>query len=247
VQLPTLSRNIFISLVLAVLAAVTLVVYTNSVRDQASSAKQAIRVVVASGDIDAGTSVRDAQAQGHLVYRTMRQSDAAPGAVTNIDAVAGQVLNGDLYHGEQLTARRIGSASNQGLAYRISGVQRAMRITFKSDAGLLSDLQQGDRVDVFATYKQSSGTTTYMIARAALVLSVDNERVNASAESDTGETASGTATLSVPESQAAVLANALQGGADQTFPLYLALSPRNHPAQQHFPELVMPGGPDVQQ
>ena len=241
-QLPTLSRNIVISLLLAALAAVALFLYASSVRHQAETSQTTMRVVVATRDLPAGTSVDSASADGGLAYRAVRKSDAAPSAITQLHSAAGQVLTSEVYRGDQLTAQRIGSANKQGLAYRISGVQRAMRVTFRADSGLLADLEDGDKVDVFATYKLESGqTVTYLLARAALVLAVDNSQVlSSSASSDAGTVGTGTATLSVPEQQAANIANALQGGADTTFPLYLALAPKNHPAQQTIPPAAMP-------
>ncbi len=250
-QLPTLSRNIVISLLLAALAAVALFLYTSNVRHQAETSQTTLRVAVATRDLAAGTTIASARADGGLTYRAVRESDATPGAVTNLDSVEGNVLTSEVYKGEQLTTQRTGTAAKQGLAYRIKGDQRAMRITFKADSGLLADLQQGDKVDVFASYKlENSQTVTYLVARAALVLSVDNSDIVAGAQdtsSGPGDAATGTATISVPEKQAAALANALQGGADTTYPLYLALTPKNHAAQQHFPPLALPGDPHAQQ
>jgi Flp pilus assembly protein CpaB len=237
-------------LVLAALAAATLFVYTNSVKQSAKTSSDAVRVVVATGDIAAGTSVDDAVASGDLAYRTVRQSDTADGVVTNLDSIKGQVVSSELFKGDQLTASRLGEASQQGLAYRISGVQRAMRVTFKADSGLLADLQEGDRVDVFATYKAQERSVTYLVARSALVLSVDNANFvsdSGDSSSNSDPTATGSAVISVPEKQAAALANAMQGGADSTFPLYLALAPKNHAQQQTFPPVVLAGDKAAQQ
>ena len=57
---PTLSRNIVISVVLALAAAVALVLYTNHVQDSAKSSGDAVRVVVVTHDIKAGTAVASA-------------------------------------------------------------------------------------------------------------------------------------------------------------------------------------------
>jgi hypothetical protein len=75
VTTPTLSRNIVISVVLALAAAVALVLYTNHVQDSAKSSGDAVRVVVVTRDIKAGTAVSSAAADGDLAYRTVRRSD----------------------------------------------------------------------------------------------------------------------------------------------------------------------------
>ena len=78
VTTPTLSRNIVISVVLALAAAVALVLYTNHVQDSAKSSGDAVRVVVVTRDIKAGTAVSSAAADGDLAYRTVRRSDLVP-------------------------------------------------------------------------------------------------------------------------------------------------------------------------
>ena len=100
---PTLSRNIVISVVLALAAAVALVLYTNHVQDSANSAGDAVRVVVVTHDIKAGVSVDTAAAAGDLAYRTVRRSDLVPGAYTDLNAARGLVLTQPVFHGDQLS------------------------------------------------------------------------------------------------------------------------------------------------
>ena len=90
--MPTFSRNIIISLVLAIAAAGALFAYTAHVRDSANSGSNAIKVIVATHEVPVGTSVDQARSKGYLSYQTVRRSDLADGAVTNFAAVTGQVV-----------------------------------------------------------------------------------------------------------------------------------------------------------
>src|SRR5437016_4113108 len=125
--MPTLSRNIVISVALAIAAAAALIIYTKQVQDSASSGQTAVRVVVATQDIAQGTSVDDAISAGDLAYRTVRSSDVVSGAYTSLDAARGQVMTQPLYHGDQLTASRTGSSRDLTAAGRVTGNNRAFR------------------------------------------------------------------------------------------------------------------------
>src|SRR6266508_4343718 len=102
--MPTLSRNIVISVVLAIAAAAALLVYTNQVQDSARSTQDAVRVVVATHDIKAGTRIDAAIANGDLAYQTVRNADLVSGAYTSLGRARGFVVTQPLYHGDQLTA-----------------------------------------------------------------------------------------------------------------------------------------------
>jgi len=78
--MPTFSRNLIISILLALAAAGALLAYTARVRDSANAGTNAARVIVATHEITVGTSIDDAHSSGYLSYQTVRQSDLADGA-----------------------------------------------------------------------------------------------------------------------------------------------------------------------
>ena len=205
--MPTVSRNIIISIVLALAAAAALFAYTAHVRDSANSGANAIKVIVATHEVTVGTSVDEARSKGYLSYQTVRQSDLADGAVTSFGAVSGQVVTEALYDGDQLTVNRVGEPRSQTVAYRVTGNFRAMRVPFNPNSGLLSDLQVGDHVDVMTSYRKSDTVYTYLAVPNALVLSVTVPP----ADSGLGNTSSaqGSVLLSVTEQQSLFIANAL--------------------------------------
>ena len=81
--MPTLSRNLIISFVLAIAAAGALFAYTSHVRKSAESSSDTVTVIVATHELPVGTTVDDARSQGYLGYQSVRQSDVADGAITS--------------------------------------------------------------------------------------------------------------------------------------------------------------------
>jgi len=212
--MPTLSRNLIISFVLALAAAAALFAYTSHVRKSAESTTNSVTVIVATHDVPVGTTVDDARSQGYLSYRSVRQSDVADGAITSFGAVAGQVITQNLYNGDELTVNRVGARSTQTPAYRVTGNYRAIRVPFNLNSGLLSDLSVNDRVDVMTSYRTNDKVYTYLAVPDALVLEVDAPTLDTSV--NTGSE-SGSVLLSVTEQQSLFIANALaNSSADQS-------------------------------
>jgi Flp pilus assembly protein CpaB len=204
--MPTLSRNLIISFVLAVAAAGALFAYTSHVRKSAESGADTVTVIVATHEVPVGTTVDDARSQGYLSYQPVRQSDVADGAITSFGAVTGQVITQSLYNGDQLTVNRVGARSTQTPAYQVTGNFRAIRVPFNPNSGLLSDLSANDRVDVLTSYRTNDKVFTYLAVPDARVLEVDAPTLDSTVNSGTE---AGSVLLAVTEQQSLFIANAL--------------------------------------
>jgi Flp pilus assembly protein CpaB len=238
--MPTFSRNLIISIVLAFAAAGALLAYTASVRDSANAGSNAIRVIVATHDVTVGTPVSDAQARGYLSYQTVRQSDLADGAVTNFAAVDGQVVTQALYDGDQLTVNRVGAPHSQTPAYQVTGNFRAIRVPFNPNSGMLGDVRAGDHVDVMTSYRQNDKTFTYLAVPNALVLAVDAPPTDSGLSSGTQQ---GSVLLSVTEQQSLFIANALanSSGGQSANNIWLALVGASGATYQPITAPALPG------
>ena len=84
-------RNIVIAVVLAVLAAVLVIMYTSNAQKQATSGQENVTVLVAKTDIAPGTSVSDAITAGAFETRSVVSKDVVPGALNSVAS-----LNKDL-------------------------------------------------------------------------------------------------------------------------------------------------------
>jgi Flp pilus assembly protein CpaB len=203
--MPTLSKNIIISIALALAAAAALVLYVGQVRDQATSGQRTVQVVVATSTISAGTTVDDAIAANDFGTRSMRASDVPDLAVTNLDSIRGEVVTQDLFAGDTVTTPRVGSVSGESAAYKVTGIYRLERVPLFATQGLLNDVQAGDRVDVFALTSNADGSKQLerLIVPGALVVDVET--------TPDGSTDQGSMLLSVTEQQAELIAAALAG------------------------------------
>jgi Flp pilus assembly protein CpaB len=237
--MPTFSRNIIISIVLAVAAAGALLAYTAHVRDSANAGTNAQKVIVATHEVAVGTTIDEAQSKGYLSYQTVRQSDLADGAITNFAAVSGQVVTQALYTGDQLTVNRVGEPKSQTAAYRVTGNFRAVRVPFNPNSGLLSDLQVNDHVDVMTSYRKGDTIYTYLSVPNALVLQInlpDNGGLSNNA-------AQGSVMLAVTEQQSLFIANALanSSGGQSANNIWLALVGASGATYQPITVPALPG------
>jgi Flp pilus assembly protein CpaB len=209
--MPTFSRNIIISIALAIAAAGALLAYTQQVRDSATQSTHAVRVVVATHEVAVGTTIQEAQSKGYLAYQAVRESDLADGAVKSFESIAGQVVTQPLYRGDQVTLNRVGRAKAQTTAFKITGNSRAVRMPFTPNSGLLNDLRAGDHVDVMTSYRRGDQVITYLAVPNALVLDI----VLPASDSGlaTSATAQGSLLLSMTEQQSLYVANALASAA----------------------------------
>jgi pilus assembly protein CpaB len=164
--MPTHSRNIVISVVLALLAGAALLLYTSSVRKQATEGTTAATVVVATRDVPAGTRISKAVSEGWLTTRTMRETDLAVGHVADAEAagLTDKLISKDMVAGDQLSSARVGNDTPQGLTSKVSGEYRAIKIPLNENAGLLGDIVAGDRVDVYANYVVNQKIMTVLAA-----------------------------------------------------------------------------------
>jgi pilus assembly protein CpaB len=143
-----------IAVVLAVLAAVGVIVYTSSVRENAIG-QDTQQLVTSNQDIPANTPL-DPLIQQNVFKLTAIPNDAVvPGAVTDVSQLQGQVTSAPIYQNEQIPASRLSSGpgsnnlgitpGNVGLGLEVSGA-----------AAVNGYVQQGSHVVLFATFK--SGT-----------------------------------------------------------------------------------------
>src|SRR5262245_44197597 len=97
-----------IAVVLAVLAAVGVIVYTSSVRETATS-QNTQQVLTSSQDIPANTPLDPLIAQGIFNPTAIPNEAIVPTAVTDVSQLQGQVTSAPIYQNEQIPLNRISS------------------------------------------------------------------------------------------------------------------------------------------
>jgi pilus assembly protein CpaB len=208
--LATRGGTIVLSLMAAVLAAVILVTYLHRYRDSVQESGIPVTVLVAKGLITKGTSGNIIATQNLYQVSSQPRGDVADGAITDPATLKGRVAVADIYPGEQLTAGKLGVTTSESLANQITDDQRALTIPVDAVHGMISQLEAGDHIDLYAGFNiqklakngtVDSSTPTKpvlkLLAPDVLVLSVPS-----SGSSSVGGTAKSQLTLRLTDEQA---------------------------------------------
>ncbi len=167
-------KLLILSLLLAVLASVSVFHYLNQVENTAKATANLVPVLVAREDIPARTRLTEAMFAVVEVPKDFRHADA----VIDKSRIKGTFAAERLLAGEQVLSSRLvfENSSNNGLSYKISPGHRALTISVGTVAGVAGYILPGDRVDVVLTIDVKEGdrttTVTSVIATNLRVLAV---------------------------------------------------------------------------
>jgi Flp pilus assembly protein CpaB len=160
--LSTRGGTIAVSAVAAVLAAVVLFAYLHRYRESVKAASEPMTVLVAKGLIEKGTPGDIVGSDALFQVTTAPRSDVKVGAITDPATLRGKIAVADVYPGEQLTVEAFSATGADAMGTSISAAERAITIPVDSAHGMVGNIQDGDRVDVFAGFNvkklQADGT-----------------------------------------------------------------------------------------
>lgn len=202
------TRNIGIAAVLAVAAALLTAYFVKSAQDNAESGGVLTKVLVAAGDIVAGTPGSNLDS-GRLEVKEVPRDSVVPGAVASPQQVADLVTTDNILRGEQITVRQFSALAAQGVLAHLSGNMRALQVPGTQHQLLAGTLKEGDHVDVIASVKYSPPGATAttderpvarVVLRDLLVLAAPDDPSNDSGVS-AGIAPTLSATLAVTDRQ----------------------------------------------
>jgi Flp pilus assembly protein CpaB len=143
-----------IAVVLAVLAAVGVIVYTSNVKESVKS-EDFVDVLASSQDVPANTQLDPLIAQGVFTTISIPKETQVVGAVTSTDQLAGLTATAPIYANEQIPLARVTASNvlgidpgNVGLGLQIEG-----------QASVNGLVQQGDNVALYATFPRGTLVT----------------------------------------------------------------------------------------
>lgn len=174
-------RNIVIALILAVVAAGLVIMYTSNVKSQADKSIQTTTVVISKGDIVAGTPLNTLVDGGAFATRHVATKDVVPGAFTAISSLNTSLATAtNITAGAQITPAMFSSSKDTAIVNQIHGTMRAVQVAFNANRVLGGTLKAGDRVDIWGTFSiapkltnspYSAETVSGLTVRNAEVLS----------------------------------------------------------------------------
>jgi pilus assembly protein CpaB len=145
---------VILAVILALGAAGLVYWYTGSVKKQTVSQEATQTVLVAKDDIAAHTTGELTVQKSLTETRAVPESLVAPGALTDASALQGKVFISSVAKGQQIVTGQLGDPQEQSLSYEIKSGMRAVSIPMDRLRGVGGNPKAGDRVDVYATFKQ---------------------------------------------------------------------------------------------
>jgi Flp pilus assembly protein CpaB len=143
-------RNIVIALILAVVAAGLVIMYTSNVKHDADKSIKTTTVVVSKGDVVAGTPLNTLVDGGAFTTRQVATKDVVPGAYTSIASLNTSLATAtNITAGAQITPAMFSDSKDTAIVNQIHGTMRAVQLAFNANRVLGGTLKAGDHVDVF--------------------------------------------------------------------------------------------------
>ena len=147
-----------IAVVLAVLAAVGVIVYTNQVRTEVTE-QDTVAVVVANQDIAANTTLDPLVDQGVFTFVRVPEEALVAGAITAIDQLRGETSVAPIFAREQIPTSRLSSGAGQVSFAGVTDGHVGLTMTLDSSRGGGGIVQRGDSVAIYATFPQGTPVT----------------------------------------------------------------------------------------
>jgi Flp pilus assembly protein CpaB len=144
-----------IAVVLAVLAAVGVIVYTNQVRDEVTT-QDTVPVLVANQDIPANTSLDPLIEQGVFEFVRVPETALVAGAVTSQDELVGQSTVAPIFAREQIPTSRLSSGERDVSFQGVSDGHIGVAMSLEAPRGGAGVVQSGDSVAVYATFAEGT-------------------------------------------------------------------------------------------
>lgn len=164
------------ALIVAALGTSLVFVYVSGANDRALAKQQPVQVLVAKKLITAGTTIDIAQSSGSIEQRDMPKSGVVVGALSNVDAIKGQVALTTIYPGQQIVSALFGATAalttTSDLAIPPGDI--AISQQFSDPARVAGFVQPGSHIAIFLTTSAGSGggDFTRVLLPNALVVAV---------------------------------------------------------------------------
>ncbi len=181
-------RNLIIAGALAACAVALMFMYaSHAKKSSTTSSTNGVHVFVASRDIPIGTTGAKLATGRWFVARTLPANSVASGAITAPAQLANEVAIQPTYAGEQIVARRFGTAQQEGLLSDLKGVSRVIELPGDAHQLLAGTLKQGNRVDVVGNVALPEGGqlhSTVVALRNLLVVKAPSSPSGSSTTTD---------------------------------------------------------------
>lgn len=161
------------AIVIAAIGTTLVFLYAKGANDRAIADQSPQTVLVATAQIDAGTTAEQALAEAKMVPETLPEKAVADGAVGNVEAIKSKVALATIYPGQQILTQLFGDTANgEVTTLAIPKGQMAASFSFSDPARVAGFLQAGSKVAVFLTSSAggaNSPTTRLLLPRMTIL------------------------------------------------------------------------------
>ena len=134
-------------------AIVFLLVRDDGATVRAGAAGGSTQVLVAKGDIPAGTTGDDVVAQGLVEAKNFDPGQIAPGAVSSTALLAGQTVATDIAKGAQLTSSSLRPSQVRGASVAIPEGKQGVAVQLDFVPGVAGYVGAGDRINMYSVVR----------------------------------------------------------------------------------------------
>ena len=143
-----------IAVVLAIVAAAAVILYTNGVKNDAVTGGALSVVVVSKQDIAANTNLNPLLDEGAFTELRVPTDAVVDGAVTSMDELRGQTTTAPILANAQIASARLsGGEAPQGGALGITPGNVGLPMVLEGGPAGYGVIQRGDNVVVYASFK----------------------------------------------------------------------------------------------
>jgi len=143
-----------IAVVLAIVAAAAVILYTNGVKNDAVTGGALAVVVVSDQDIAANTNLNPLVEQGVFTELRVPTDAVVVGAVTSVGELRGQTTTAPILANEQIAHARLSSGeAPQGGSLGISEGNVALTVALDAPQGGAGTINVGDSVVIYGTFQ----------------------------------------------------------------------------------------------
>jgi Flp pilus assembly protein CpaB len=135
----------------ALIAAIAVFAYVKHYRNSVQEGGVPATVLVSSGAIVKGTPGAVIATKHLYQAQTIRESQLREGAISDPSSLRGAVAKTDILPGQQLTVADF-TTVKKGFTAELAGPQRAITISIDASHGMIGQISDGDRVDVYAGF-----------------------------------------------------------------------------------------------
>ena len=181
-----------IAVVLAVLAAVGVIVYTNSVKNGTGADTTA--VIVSNQDIPANTPLNPLIDSGTFGTVNVPNDTLVSGAVTDENELRDQTTSSTIYANEQIPTSRL--ATGRGNALGISDGHVGLGIQVGGPQSVNGYIQNNDQVEIYATFPKATIVTKQSLKQ--LLTPAQLARLFTALQAGTSATVANSPVISMP-------------------------------------------------